>query len=88
MRGVDSKTEKKRSALLRELSRKKNLEFRKRFEGAVLDAVVIKEKNNKLHVLTHNYLKVLVPDGCSRKSSLVRVRIASVKNQVNEGMIV
>ncbi len=88
MRGVDSKTEKKRSALLRELSRKKNLEFRKRFEGAVLDAVVIKEKNNTLHVLTPNYLKVLVPDGCSRKSSLVRVRITSVKNQVNEGMIV
>jgi len=88
LKGVDSKTEKKRSALLRELSREKNLEFRKRFENAVFDAVVIKEKNGKLHVLTPNYLKVVVPDSCRRRSSLARVRITKVKNQINEGMIV
>jgi threonylcarbamoyladenosine tRNA methylthiotransferase MtaB len=88
MKGIDSKTEKKRSALLRKLSRKKNLEFRKRFENTVLDGIVIKEKHKNLHVLTPNYLKVVVPDGWGRKSTLVRVKITSVKNQVNEGMIV
>jgi len=87
LKGVDSKTEKERSALLRELSRRKNLEFRKRFENAVLDGVVIKEKEKNLHVLTPNYLKVVVPDSGCRRSSLVRVRITGVKNQINEGMI-
>ncbi|HZX11127.1 MAG TPA: tRNA (N(6)-L-threonylcarbamoyladenosine(37)-C(2))-methylthiotransferase MtaB [Acidobacteriota bacterium] len=85
---VHSKTEKKRSAVLRELSQKKNLKFRQRFENKILDAVVIKEKGNKLHVLTPNYLKVVIPDGSYPKRSRVKVKITEVGPKETRGIIV
>jgi len=75
---VHSKTEKKRSAVLRKLSRRKNQEFRKKFENMILGAVVIKEDNNGLQVLTPNYLKVILPVGFSKKRSCIKVRITDV----------
>ncbi|MFW6140088.1 MAG: tRNA (N(6)-L-threonylcarbamoyladenosine(37)-C(2))-methylthiotransferase MtaB [Acidobacteriota bacterium] len=85
---VPSKTEKKRSAALRELSREKNLRFRQRFENKVLDAVVIKKKDRKLHLLTPNYLKVVIPDGSFQKRSRVKVKIKEVGPKEARGISV
>jgi len=85
---VDSRIETERSAALRELSRRKNLQFRRRFENRVLDAVVIKEKNNHFQVLTPNYLKVVVPHDSYRRKSLIQIRITDVAPLENRGISV
>lgn len=83
---VDTKTEKNRSAALRKLSKEKNLEFRKRFEGRVLDAVMVKQRNSRLQVLTPNYLKVIVPSRSSGKKKVIKVKITEVTPEKTLGL--
>jgi threonylcarbamoyladenosine tRNA methylthiotransferase MtaB len=85
---VHSKTEKKRSAVLRELSQKKNMEFRKKFENKIVDAVVIKKKEKKLHVLTPNYLKVVIPENSFIRGSCIQVKITDVRPNETRGISV
>jgi threonylcarbamoyladenosine tRNA methylthiotransferase MtaB len=85
---VHSKTEKKRSSVLRELSQIKNLRFRKKFENKILDAVVIKKKDKKFHVLTPNYLKVVIPDGSYQKRSCIKIKITDIEPKETRGVAV
>jgi len=82
---IHSKTKKKRSAVLREISREKNLKFRKIFENRILDAVVIREKNRRIRVLTPNYLKVDLADGSFNKRSCVQVKVTDVTPKETRG---
>jgi tRNA A37 methylthiotransferase MiaB len=66
-----------RSARLRALGQGKWLEFRCRWIGAALDAVVLepRESDGRLRALTGNYIEVLLPRASARPQQLVRVRI-------------
>jgi len=86
-RPVDSARVKERAARLRRLSRLKNLEYRRRFLGRVLDGVIIRRKRGGLEVLTPNYLAVAVPGAGVSEGSAVRVRIVRVGERNTEGEI-
>ncbi|MBD3412995.1 MAG: tRNA (N(6)-L-threonylcarbamoyladenosine(37)-C(2))-methylthiotransferase MtaB [Candidatus Aminicenantes bacterium] len=84
---IHSRTKKKRSAVLRALSQEKNWEFRKNFRGRVLDAVVVKQQNNELQVLTPNYLKVIVPDSPGNQGDSIKIKITDVAPEQTTGSL-
>jgi len=62
---VDSRLKKERAALLRRLSLRKNMEFRRQRLGKIEKSIVIQNKGiGAAQVLTGNYINVLV-DSCS-----------------------
>jgi threonylcarbamoyladenosine tRNA methylthiotransferase MtaB len=85
---VEDKAKRKRGALLRELSRKKNSGFRRLFLGRDCDAIVIKKEKQRAEVLTSNYFKVSIPSCPCNEREEVRVRITKVDKYVTEGEVV
>jgi len=75
---VNSKIKKKRSELLRQLSKEKRALFLRRFLGKKLEAVVIKKTKNGARVLTGNYIEVFVPDCSVEAGGLVQVRLNEI----------
>lgn len=85
---VPEEVKKLRSSKLRALSKKKDLEFRCRFLGRELKAVVIQEKEKYAEVLTGNYLKVRVAKYPAGEREPVRVKIARVEEKATWGKLV
>lgn len=84
---LSDRTRTERAALLRRLSRKKNLEFRQSMVRTDLAAVVIKKGRPKARILTDNYIEVSVPDCPAEERDKVRVRIARVTEKATFGRI-
>jgi threonylcarbamoyladenosine tRNA methylthiotransferase MtaB len=78
MEQVDEPTRRARAADLRELSREKDFEFRKRFEGRELEAVVIRNAGRGAKVLTGNGIDVRMAGCPAPRRERVTVRIAEV----------
>jgi len=86
---VKEKIKKQRAEELRQLSRQKNQEFKKKFIGQILPAIVIKRKGAQLELLTTNYFKVLIDNRVvATPGQLVKVRINEVSPQIVKGEIV
>jgi len=83
---VNDRVKKERTTRLRDLSEKKNWEFRRSFIGKELEAVVIKKQGKEARVLTGNFIEVRVPACPVDARSLVRIKItdASSKKTVGE----
>ncbi len=65
-----------RSARLRELGKRKALQFRTRFEGRNLEAVVLGPRaDGQLRALTGNFIDVTMSQGSASAGELVEVRI-------------
>ncbi len=85
---VDGKVKKQRSALLRKLAKKKNLEFRRLVLDKKCEGIVIKKGKNGARVLTHNYLNVSVPSCLSEEREEVRLEITEVTPNSTRGKII
>jgi threonylcarbamoyladenosine tRNA methylthiotransferase MtaB len=82
---VGEKIKMERAAVLRKLSGKKNLDFRRRFVGRELEAVVIAKKGREAELLTGNYIRVRVPDCPAARRETVKVGITAVSLQGTTG---
>jgi threonylcarbamoyladenosine tRNA methylthiotransferase MtaB len=85
---VDERVKKERAVRLRKLSKKKNLDFRKKLEGNVFKGVVIKRKNGGVSVLTSNFVKVHVPDRSAEVRDLVNIEVVEALKDTTRGLIV
>jgi len=86
--GVGEAMKRVRAVRLRELSRRKNLEFRTKFNGAILDGVVIKTGKAGTEVLTSNDIAVQAGSSGVCKGDRVNVRIADVREDETRGEII
>jgi threonylcarbamoyladenosine tRNA methylthiotransferase MtaB len=84
---VSEKIKMERAAVLRELSGEKNLDFRRKFVGRELEAVVIAKKGREAEVLTENYIRVRVSDCLAARQEIVKVRITAVALQKTTGFV-
>ena len=82
---VGEKTKMERAAVLRELSGEKNLDFRRRFVGRELEAVVIAKKGREAEVMTGNAIRVQVSDCPAARREIVKVRITAATLQGTTG---
>jgi len=85
---VNSKVKKERARLLRDLSSRKNTNFRRLFLGRECEAIVIKKGKAGAEVLTSNYFKVFVPSCPHDEGKEVRVKITTVDSRKTTGQIV
>jgi threonylcarbamoyladenosine tRNA methylthiotransferase MtaB len=85
---VNSKVKKERAGLLRDLSSRKNMNFRRLFLGKECEAIVIKKEKAGTEVLTSNYFKVFIPSCPQDEGKEVRVRITKVDTGKTTGQIV
>ncbi|MGB8952646.1 MAG: tRNA (N(6)-L-threonylcarbamoyladenosine(37)-C(2))-methylthiotransferase MtaB [Candidatus Aminicenantales bacterium] len=85
---VEEKRKRERAVLLRELSKKKNRNFRRQFLGEELEALVVKRKNGSAEVVTPNYLKILLSFCPTEEGEEVRVRVTRINDQNMEGEII
>lgn len=85
---VDGKVKKERSARLRKLAAKKNLEFRRLFLDKECEGIIIKKGKDGASVLTYNYLKVSGPSCLSEEREEVRVKITEVTTNSTRGKII
>ncbi len=85
---VDDKKKKERAALLRKLSRRKNLAFRSLFLGQELEAVVIEKEDGAAVVLTSNYIQIRVPACPAEEGRQVRVKPDRVTERETSGTII
>lgn len=75
---VDARTIRSRSTRLRELASRKSLEFRRRFEGRRLDAVMLGPDaagGRGMRALTGNFIEVTLPDASARPREIVEIEI-------------
>jgi threonylcarbamoyladenosine tRNA methylthiotransferase MtaB len=85
---VDDKKKKERAALLRKLSRQKNLAFRSLFLGQELEAIVIEKQGAAADVLTSNYIQIRVPACPAEEGQRVRVKPDRVTERETSGTII
>lgn len=85
---LNEKTKKERSDLLRALSKKKNLEFRRSFLGRNCRGVVIKRERDRGEVLTSNYLKVIVGPTDAPAKEIVQVLVTKAGPRETHGEII
>jgi len=85
---VNSKVKKERARLLRDLSSRKNTNFRRLFLEKGLEAIIIKKEKTGAEVLTSNYFKVLVPSCPHDEREELRVKITKVDTGKTTGKIV
>ncbi|MFQ6081861.1 MAG: tRNA (N(6)-L-threonylcarbamoyladenosine(37)-C(2))-methylthiotransferase MtaB [Candidatus Aminicenantia bacterium] len=55
---INGRIKKERARILRELSKKKNFEFRKKFVNKNLKGIITKKEQNSVQILTYNYLNI------------------------------
>jgi threonylcarbamoyladenosine tRNA methylthiotransferase MtaB len=87
-RQINGKVTKERARLLRDLSSRKNTNFRRQFVGKECEAVVIKKKKAGAEVLTSNYFRVFVSSCPHDARKEVRVKITKVDTKKTTGQIV
>ena len=77
---VSSKIVRRRMEILLDISRSKNLEFRRRFLGRVLPAITLahEEDLGASVVLTSNYIHVRIPGLSIPPNRLIHVRLSSI----------
>jgi len=85
---VDDKKKKERAALLRKISRQKNLASRSLFLGQELEAVVIEKEDGTAVVLTSNYIQIRVPACPAEEGQRVRVKPDRVTERETSGTII
>ena len=85
---INGKVKKERARLLRDLSSRKNTNFRRLFVGKECEAIVIKKKEGGAEVLTSNYFKVFIPSCSQDEGKEVRVKIRKVDTGKTTGQIV
>lgn len=85
---INGKAKKERARLLRDLSSRKNTNFRRLFVGKECEAIVIKKEKARVEVLTSNYFKVFIPSCPHDEGKEVRVRITKVDTKKTTGQIV
>jgi len=85
---VNGKVKKERARLLRDLSSRKNTNFRRLFVGKKCEAIVIKKEKARVEVLTSNYFKVFIPSCPHDEGKEVRVKIRKVDTGKTTGQIV
>jgi threonylcarbamoyladenosine tRNA methylthiotransferase MtaB len=85
---VNGKVKKERSGLLRDLSSRKNTNFRRLFVGKECEAIVIKKEKAGTGVLTSNYFKVYIPSCPHDEGKEARVKITKVDAEKTTGQIV
>ena len=85
---VDDKKKKERAALLRKISRQKNLASRSLFLGQELEAVVIEKEDGTAVVLTSNYIQIRVPACPAEEGQRVRVKPDCVTERETSGTII
>lgn len=85
---INGKVKKERARLLRDLSSRKNTNFRRLFVGKECEAIVIKKKEGGAEVLTSNYFKVFIPSCHHDEGKEVRVKIRKVDTGKTTGQIV
>ncbi|NOR22537.1 MAG: tRNA (N(6)-L-threonylcarbamoyladenosine(37)-C(2))-methylthiotransferase MtaB [Candidatus Aminicenantes bacterium] len=85
---VNGKVKKERARLLRDLSSRKNTNFRRLFLGKECEAIVIKKEKARTEVLTSNYFKVFIPSCPHDEGKEVRVKIRKVDTGKTTGQIV
>jgi tRNA A37 methylthiotransferase MiaB len=73
-----------RASRIREIARKKNLDYRKQFDGEKLPALLL---HGTQEALTGNYIRVQVNDP-EMRSGFVQIRIHSVEGDCTRGSIV
>jgi threonylcarbamoyladenosine tRNA methylthiotransferase MtaB len=73
-----------RASKIREIARKKNLDYRRQFKGELLQALLLQGTQE---ALTGNYIRVQVNDPQTR-SGFVQIRIHSVEGDCTRGSIV
>jgi threonylcarbamoyladenosine tRNA methylthiotransferase MtaB len=86
--GVGGETASRRAKHLRELSRQKDLSFRRRFSGRELDGIVIGPGKNGLRILTANAIDVSVPGRRAAKGRSARVRIVDAIEGSTRGELI
>lgn len=87
-RQINGKAKKERARLLRDLSSRKNTNFRRLFVGEECEAIVIKKEKARAEVLTSNYFKVFIPSCPHDEGKEVRVKIRKVDTGKTTGQIV
>jgi threonylcarbamoyladenosine tRNA methylthiotransferase MtaB len=85
---VGERAKKERATRLRELSKRKNKDFRKRLVGEVWEGVVIKRKDGLAFILTSNFVQVHVSSCSARVRDRVHVKIVDAKEDTTQGQIV
>jgi len=85
---VNERTKKERATRLRELSRKKNKDFRQGLVGGLWDGIVIKRGSGIAHILTSNYVPVHVPSCSVKERDHVQVKITRVIGNVTQGQVI
>ena len=85
---VDEKVKKERAARLRELSKRKNRDFRNRLVGDVWEGVVIKKKDGLALILTSNFVQVHVSSCTTEVRGRIPVKIVDAKEDTTQGQIV
>lgn len=85
---VDERLKKERAGRLRELSRVKNLDFRRKLKGDTWEGVVVKRKNENASVLTSNFVQVFVPECKADVKDRVSVEIVEVHEDATRGRAV
>jgi len=76
-----------RTTLLRGLSFKKSLDFRRSLLGRTLDAVVIRSTADRTELLTANYVRVFAPSGARAEGEAVSVALDRVEGRGAWGRI-
>lgn len=82
---VNAKEKRERAALLRRLSKAKNLAFRRQFKNVERKAIVIKKQDKQARVLTDNYIEVFVPECFAAEADSIRVKIKEARPQMTLG---
>ncbi|MFB0518674.1 MAG: tRNA (N(6)-L-threonylcarbamoyladenosine(37)-C(2))-methylthiotransferase MtaB [Acidobacteriota bacterium] len=79
-----------RTKLLRELSRRKNYQFRLQFQGEILPCLIIGQKGGGrlLSALSDNYLKLEVEGEREFINQIVKVRVTEVTDNITRGCLV
>lgn len=85
---VNEEEKRIRASKLRALGKKKNLEFRRRFTGKELRAVIIQENEGYAEVLTENYIKTKAAGYPTGEKEPVRVKITRVEPKATWGEFV
>ncbi len=85
---VEERVKKERTSRLRDISRRKNLHFRRGLVGDVWDSVVIKRKDRTAQVLTSNYVSVHVSRCEAEEKERVQVKIIEAGDDITRGQII
>jgi len=80
---VNPKEKKERTKILREISQKKNIKFRKRFLNKTLEVLIFTEKNGRKVGLTGNYIHIKF-DSDKQLNSITNVKLEKIGKEREE----